>query len=213
VRAYRDGAEAFSFRGFDEPYAPPGTYEFRSRINQDNDLAVEATLTPGEHTVVEFALARTVRVYVELVLPDGEVIRRNSELWRDGEELYAIHSRNGGVVAPGTYELRSPNRGLPLEGVTLEISEEDGRVYQAPLDAGWIVVRYDPDASYDVEPDRASLELVENARVNQFARLGEPIPVQPGTWRVEGWSQAGDIADQVVDVGSGETVEVTLAPR
>jgi len=214
ITAYQDGEEVFSFRRADDAFAPAGTYEFRSEINSDNHLAVEAVLVAGEHTVVTFELVNTVRVYLRLSDPNGEEFRRHTQLWRDGEEIYRVHSSNGSDIAPGEYELRSTHRAAPLTPVMITIPNEDRAVVTTPIDVGWIVVTYDPDGDYpNSQPDRASLQGVSNTSLSAFARLATPIMVQPGTWRVKGWTAAGDFDDIDVEVGSGETVEVMLIPN
>ncbi|MEL7029764.1 MAG: hypothetical protein AAGL49_11265, partial [Pseudomonadota bacterium] len=114
VTAYKDGEEAFGFRAFDEALARPGTYEFRARPNDDNELTLSETLVAGETTELAFELVRTVKFYVVLTMPNGETVQRNATLWRDGEKLYDIHGANGGEAQPGVYELRSEDQNAPL---------------------------------------------------------------------------------------------------
>ena len=54
VIAFDGDEEAFRFRSIDRAYVDPGTYEFRSKPNDDNELAVTETLAVGDHKELVF---------------------------------------------------------------------------------------------------------------------------------------------------------------
>ncbi len=117
VTAYQNGTKVFGFRAFDEALARPGDYEFRAEPNDDNKLSVSETLIEGEHTELLFEVVTTIQFYVRFKMPNGEIFRRGSELWRDGEKVYGVFSGNPTTVRPGIYELRSEDQNLPLTPV------------------------------------------------------------------------------------------------
>jgi len=98
VTAFQNGKEVFGFRRFDETLARPGTYEFRSKPNDDNELKVEATLTEGEHTIVNFDLVKTVEFLIKYVLPNGETDQRSGKLFKDDKPLYTTYVDRKSVV-------------------------------------------------------------------------------------------------------------------
>ena len=213
VHAYQDGEKVFSFRWFDEVFVMPGSYEFRTQPNEDNDLRQIATVEEGSHTQLAFELISTVHIYAEFALTGGEVDKRNFELWQDGKRVYSLHAHNGGLVRPGTYQLRARTKLTPAVIDSVEITNEPNRTYRFPVDVGYIVVSYDTEANYERTPDRAFIHSSTDRSVNSFARLNMPLAVLPGEYLVKGWRQAGEFDDVVVSVSTGETVEAVLTPR
>jgi Ca-activated chloride channel family protein len=212
VTAYRDGKESFRFRWFDEVFAEPGTWEFRSQPNADNALSVTATLRAGELTTVSFVLTQTVHVGVGFQLPSGAEVKRNSELWQAGAKRYSVHSRNGATVQPGAYEVRSADGFTPVQGHSIEVTGEARQSFEVPLRAGFLEVSYAPEATYRKRPDRAFVESESGAVAGGHLRLGEPIAILPGEYVVQGWTQAGEFAPVPVVVRENETSMVVLAP-
>lgn len=212
VTVYRDGKESFRFRWFDEVFAEPGTWEFRSQPNADNDLSVTATLRAGELTTVSFVLTETVHVGVGFRLPSGGEVKRNSELWQAGAKKYSVHSRNGATVQPGAYEVHSADAFTPVEGYPIEVSGEARQSFEVPIRAGFLEVSYAPDATYRTRPDRAFVESGSGAKLGGYLRLGEPVAILPGQYVVKGWMQAGEFAPVEVSVRENETIAVVLAP-
>jgi len=213
IDAYQDGAKAFSFRWFDEVFADPGTYEFRSKPNADNDLAVPGTLVGGQDTEIVFALAKTVRVAVSFTLTGGEAVKRNSELWRDGKKIYGIHASNGGRVRPGTYELRAPAALTSVTVPQIVVTAEAEQSFEFPIETGFIAVSYDPAGVYKTKPDRAFIAPAAKSQDRHYANTGKAVAVLPGDYVVQGWQNAGDFDPVAVTVAAGQTVPVMLRPK
>ena len=213
VTAWQDGEEVFSFRAKDEVLAEAGAYEFRSSPNADNSLSQTANLTAGELTTVEFDLIETVKIKIQFQFPDGEVIRRQSELWQYGEKVYSVLSSNGAVVRPGTYALHADDQNAPLTPVEITIDTMEGKTYVVPLDVGWVKINF-PEQTYDYikskVPSRATLTSV-NRGGSKYSRSGTLIPVAPGRYSIKGFESDGFFDEPEVDVASGETVDVTLS--
>lgn len=212
VTSYQDGEKAFGFRAFDEALARPGTYEFKATPNADNELALTETLVEGEHTEVVFDLTRTVKIYVVYKLPNGEIIKRHSELWRDGAKAYSIKSGNGALARPGVYELRSDDQNTPLTPTEIEVTT-DGQTFEVPLDAGFVIITYArSDDSYVRPPDRSFIAPLERTS-SSYARLATPIHVAPGPYRIDPQSGLGFFDPQEIEVQSGETVRVEFTGK
>ncbi len=212
IRAYANGEEAFSFRPQDEALARPGTYEFRTAPNQDNNLSQQAVLTAGEAVEVVFDMTETVAVLVELMLPDGETIRRNTQLWRDDEAIYALNGSNPARVRPGVYELRSEHEKVPLNPVQVEIPANDTTL-QIPLAAGFVTIAYaSSDFDYFSNPNRAFLESIERGG-STYTRVDTPVPFAPGGYRVTSTDAIGFFDPVEFTIANNESRTVTLTPK
>ncbi len=212
IVAYQNGKEMFKFRASDEALARPGEYEFRASPNDDNKLKLIERLNAGEETELVFELINTIQFYVRFVLPDGQKFRRGSELWRDGKKVYSVFSGNPTTIQPGVYELRSDNQNLPLTPIEIEISE-DGKTYEVPVDAGWVVIKYKPDDfNYISEPDRANLESLDRGG-SKYAGINTAIPVLPGRYRANPHTARGFFDAIDFEVATNETVEVEFIPK
>lgn len=213
IAAWQNGEEVFSFRAKDEVLAEAGEYEFRSSPNADNSVSQTATLTAGELTTIQFDLIQTVKAHIHFQLPDGEIIRRPSELWQNGEKVYAVLSGNGAVVRPGTYELHAYDQNAPLTPVEITIDTTEGKTYVVPLDVGWIRINF-PEETYNYikskVPSRATLVALDRGG-SKYSRPGTLIPVAPGRYAVKGFESDGFFDQPNADVGSGEIVDVTLS--
>ena len=215
IRAYQDGEEVFAFRPNDEALARPGTYDFRTRINSDNQLSVRAILTEDETTTVNFELVETVKTYVQFELPDGSIVSRSAELWKDGERKYKVHGRNGAVVQPGNYELRSEDQNLPLPPTPITIEPADEKTYTVPIAAGWVTIEYGGnlfDYAREALPTRVQLHSVDRGNWDH-TNPGKIIPVLPGTYAVEGFDNDGFFERVEIAVAEGESQTVTLTPK
>lgn len=215
VKAYQNGVEVFGFRSFDEALARPGEYEFRAEPNNDNKLSLTEPLVEGEHTELVFDLTTTIGFYIEFVLPDGEIFRRGSELWRDGERVYKVFgSRNPTTIIPGVYELRADDQNLPLTPVEIDLTE-DGKTYQVPIKAGWIKIHYNPsefDYVGNKPPTNAFLESLDRGN-SKYSRVDVPIPVKPGRYQVNPRTEKGFMDPIEVTVANNETVDVAFTPK
>ncbi|MEO0883381.1 MAG: hypothetical protein AAFY34_11745 [Pseudomonadota bacterium] len=213
IYAYQDNVEVFRFRASEEAHAPPGTYIFRSSPNQDNPLEQTATLAPGELTTLEFELVQTVRIFVTLQRPDGEIIQPHIQLWQDGEHVYTARGSNGAKVRPGTYEVRYDDQNAPVSGVALTVDATDGKTYTLPVQIGWVKIIYPPsEYGYVGTPDRAWLGSVERGG-SSYAQPNTSIAVAPGQYTVEGFDARGFFELVTVDVPVGETVDAILTPE
>lgn len=212
ISAFQDGKEVFIFRAKDEALAAPGTYEFRSKPNDDNNLVLNETLVEDTDTELHFELNQTVEFMVIYRLPNGEEIKRNGELWQDDERVYSTYRRFT-AVKPGTYEHRSDDQNLPVTGVEVEILE-DQQVLELPLQAGFVTIRFE-DRPYDYAkgtlPTRARLISLDRGGYH-YARPGEPIAVAPGRYAIEGFEADGFFDRPEIDLSHEQSAEITLTP-
>ena len=212
VTAYQDDEKIFGFRAFDEALARPGDYEFRASPNDDNTLSLTESLIKGEHTELVFELITTIQFYVRYTLPNGDQIRRGSELWLDGEKVYSVFSGNPTRVRPGVYELRSDDQNTPLTPTQIEI-RTDGETIEVPLDAGFVKISYGPpERDYVGTPNRAWLESIDRGN-SKYANLNKAIPAAPGRYKVNPQSSKGFMDSIEIMVRSGETVEAVFTPQ
>ena len=213
VTAYQDDQKAFSFRAFDEALIRPGTYEFRTEPNKDNSLALTETLTAGAQTELLFELTKTLNFYIVFVLPNGELVQRNSQLMRGGETVYRVHSQNGGRARPGRYQVQSADAILPVPPTDIEILDEEETI-RVPLQAGFVQVTYAPsDDSYLGKPNRASIQPVDREGASKSIQPNELVAVAPGTYDISAHKGAGFFDTQRVTVGDTETKEITFTPK
>ncbi len=217
IRVFSDGAELFTFLPGPmdqrrEVFMRPGTYEFRSSPNADNRLAVTETVDTANGTEILFELSTTFEVRIQFELADGQIFKRNSELWRDGELQYEVQWRDGARIKSGTYELYSDDVLLPVTVESLELSPDEKEV-TVPVEAGFIQVTYaDTPEHYLSEPNRAFLSPGgSNAR--ELVKPGEVITVKPGIYEIAPWDKAGYFDDlQPVEVMKGQTARIEIAP-
>ncbi|VAW10840.1 hypothetical protein MNBD_ALPHA09-893, partial [hydrothermal vent metagenome] len=211
VNAVQGGRTVFSMRPFDDVLARPGLYEFRTAPNRDNELSLAETLVEGEETVLNFDLAKTVRVFFTYRLTNGELVTRNASLHAGGQRRYLVHATYGVQARPGTYELRSDDPRSPLAPTQVVIPDRDGETIEVPLAVGFVEVRYKAGADYKTKPDRARLKSLDR-RSEVNVRIDTAVPVAPGAYEINGWSGAGVFAPQSITVSEGETVQVMLSP-
>ncbi|MEO0816257.1 MAG: hypothetical protein AAFX86_03015 [Pseudomonadota bacterium] len=212
VSAFQEDERVFQFYSGREVLAAPGTYEFRARPNVDNRVSLTANLDAGSLTTLEFDLVQTVRAYLKFTLPDGTEFTRVTELWKGDEKRYTLNGGNGGLVQPGTYEIRGDDQNLPLSGLEVTIAAEDDITYTLPVEAGWIAISYAPsDTDYVANPDRAFLNADDRGG-QAYARPDTAIPVAPGNYTVVGFDRAGLFEDVSVSVESGARVDVEMEP-
>ena len=92
ARSYQNDEEVFSLRPNEEHFVLPGAYEFRAELDQDNDLSIIETVSPGEDKVLLFEAVQTVRT-IFAVRAEGSdaVLRQHQELHQSGELVYKVH--------------------------------------------------------------------------------------------------------------------------
>ena len=213
ISAWQDGEEVFTFRAKDEALAAPGEYEFRAEPNADNKLSVRETLIEDTDTELLFELNKTVRFMIVYRLPNGETIKRNGELWQDGEKVYSTYKRFS-EARPGVYQHRSGDQNLPIDGVEVEITDDE-QVIEVPVEAGFITITFaDTIENYAREkiPNRAQLYSLDRGN-SDYSQPGRPIAVKPGRYAVEGFDNDGFFDRPEVEIANGETLEVMLTPQ
>ena len=212
VTAYQQGKEVFGFHAYHDILARPGKYEFRAEPNADNKLSLAKTLVEGKQTELIFDLTKTIQFYVVYVLPNGDKIRRGSELWRQGGKVYSVFSGNPTRVRPGHYELRSHHQNVPLTPVEIDI-RINGETIEVPLDAGFVNITYAPSPhDYVRKPNAAFLESLDRGG-SSYARLDQPIPVAPGRYKVNPQTSRGFFDPLDIDVRSNETIDAVFTPK
>lgn len=213
VTAWQDGKEVFSFRAIDEALAEPGIYEFRASPNDDNKLSLRETLVEDTDTELVFELNQTFEFMIVYKLPNGETFKRGGELWQNGEKVYNTYTRFSGA-RPGVYQHRSDHQNLPIEGVEIEISE-DQQVIEVPVEAGFITILF-AETLYDYArekiPTRAQLVSLDRGN-SAYSRPGAPIPVKPGRYAVEGFGNDGFFERPEVEIANGESLDVLMTPK
>lgn len=213
VTAWQDGEEKFSFRAKDEALAAPGEYEFRAAPNEDNNLSVRQTLVADTDTELLFELNKTVEFMIVYVLPNGDTFKRNGELWQDGEKVYNTYTRFSGA-RPGIYQHRSLNQNLPIDGVEVEITD-DQQVIEIPVEAGFITISFAEnlqDYAREKLPNRALLFSLDRGN-SDYSRPGTSIPVKPGRYAVEGFGNDGFFDRPEVEIGNGESLDIMVTPK
>ncbi len=223
VNAFQNGKQVFSFRAHDEALARPGTYEFRSEPNDDNELKVEATLSEGEHTVVDFNLVKTVQFLIEYKLPNGETDQRSGQLFKDDQPLYITYNSNFTTAIPGTYELRDyyPRSQVlnPLPtGIMVTITDKAKQVIEVQMLAGYITTEYVGDERdfvnkkggytyiHALDPDGKSIG-------SKTSSPGQIKFAKPGKYRVLGHSGRGYFDPVEITVEHGKTVKATIVAK
>lgn len=225
VYAYQEGVkkEVFNFRPIDEVYIDEGTYEFKSKPDQENELSVTESFVAGDSKEIVFNMIHTVEVNVEMVASNtDQLYRQNYELWQNGKKVYSIHLRNGGRVLPGTYDLILPERLFWYTVKDVVITQEDKQNIKETVPTGYATFIYqNPDGTRDKD-DRVFVSTisVEEGTVPKYAKGifkngGEKIPLLPGKYSVSGWEHKaakgeGAYEDVVFEVIEGDDKEVIL---
>lgn len=213
VSAWQDGEEVFTFRAKDEALAAPGLYEFRAEPNADNKLALRETLTEDTDTELVFELNKTVRFMIVYRLPNGDTFKRNGELWQNGEKVYGTYSRFSDA-RPGIYQHRSDDQNLPIEGVEVEITEDD-QIIEIPVEAGFVTISFAETLENYARgklPTRALLVSLDRGN-SDYSTPGRVIAVKPGRYAVEGFGNDGFFDRPEFDIASGESLDVMLTPE
>ncbi len=217
VTAFAGDEEVFGFRSIDRAYVDPGTYEFRSNPNDDNELAVSETLAAGEHKEILFELVQTVHAQIKIVSANSGVwFRSNPELWQDGEKAYRVHRRNGVRALPGTYDLHLLLELTPYiyEGLVLTTEPKQEFVIEVPV--GHVTISYqNADGSAGRDARVFLSRKNEDGRwVNDtISYTSTRIPLTPGEYQLEGWSQLGDFDLIYFEIAVGEEQQFVLRAK
>jgi hypothetical protein len=214
VYGYQDGEQVLGFRYMDRAYIAPGTYEFRSRPNADNELTVRESFADGDHKEIVFELVPTVHAMIKLVAADsGTDFRTNYELWQDGEMKYKVHWHNGVWVRPGTYDVRLPLRLTPHVHRGLVLTTEAAQEHRIEVPVGHVTVRYEAADGTPLKDERCFLERKdEKGRWvrDKISVTGRRIPLVAGEYRLEGWSRMGNFDPVFFAMAIGEEKEIVL---
>lgn len=221
ITAFRDGAEAFSFRPSNRVPLDEGTYEFRVSPNPENrDLSVTESFSAGDHKVIVFEMVPTVRAWIKMVAAGSGIdFRQNYELWQDGAKVKDVHWSRGVWTAPGTYDLHLPDKLTPYvhRGLVLEPEKEHQLRIEVPV--GTLKVTYQ---NADGTPNRnervwiARLDADDPQTESSSRTLrgsGLQIPLTPGRYRVEGWEELGNFEPVEIEIAVGEDKEIVLRDR
>ncbi len=212
VTAYQNGEEAFSFRWMDETFADPGTYEFRSKPNAENDLSVTATVEHGKRTDVVFNLLHTVQANFKMVATGSGIwFRENYELWQDGAKKYNVHVHNGARVLPGTYDLRLTNTLTPYVAKGIVVTETPEQSFEIAVPVGHFTVRYQNSDGTLAADKRCFVAPGADGGRSQYKNSGQKYPLVPGTYNVVGWR--GEYDRVVFEIQEGKDIEVTLREK
>ncbi len=217
VKGYQDGQEVLGFRHFDRTYIDPGTYEFRSRPNADNEVVVTESFAEGDHKEILFELVHTIHAKIKMVTAGSGIdFRTNYELWQDGEMKYKVHWSNGVRALPGTYDLRLPLRLTPHVHPGLVLTADDKQELRIEVPVGHVVIRYQNADGSPGKDARCFLQRKdERGRWvrDKISGTSKQIPLVPGEYRVEGWSHLGDFDPVDFEMAIGEEKEIVLRDK
>ncbi|MEM9053794.1 MAG: hypothetical protein AAGB16_00585 [Pseudomonadota bacterium] len=198
--------------------ARPGIYQHRSSDQNLPIEGVEIEITedgqvievPVEAGFITIRFADTLENYALEKLPNSA---RLVSLDR-GKSDYS--SPNTAIaVKPGRYAVEGFERDGFFDRPEVEIANgESLDVLMTPEPLGELVMTYAPSENYLREPDRGSAYALEGQRIiGGILRPGDVRKFLPGRYRIEGYSYAGDIPAQDVEIIAGERTEVLLRLR
>lgn len=214
VKGFQGDDEVLGFRPMDRAYIDPGTYEFRTKPNADNELKVTETFNEGDHKEIVFNLVQTVQAHIKMVAAgSGIEFSTNYELWQGDEKKYTVHQVNGVRALPGIYDLKLPLRLTPYLHKGLEITPENGQEYRIEVPVGHVTIQYHNTDGSPMKDARCFLTRKnENGQWlrDRVSTTGHPIPLVPGTYRLEGWDRLGNFDELIFEMTVGEEKELVL---
>ncbi|MGQ0761638.1 MAG: vWA domain-containing protein [Acidobacteriota bacterium] len=213
VTAFQNGKEVFKFRAIDEVFLDEGTYEFHARPNAANELSVTESFAAGDRKEILFGMAHTVKVTVKMIASGSGIwFRENYELWQNGQKKYDVHQANGALVVPGTYDVRLANDLTPYLKSGIVITDQNQQHFDITVPVGHVTFVYQRSDGTADKDDRC---FVSPASGNQrvFTRSGQKVPLTPGKYQVEGWSQKGRYDSVAFEIKEGEDKVVTLRAK
>lgn len=215
VSAFQEDQEVLSFRAKDRAYVDPGTYEFRSSPNDDNELSLTESFAEGDHKEIVFELVQTVAVVLEFVASEsGMPFVSNFELWQDGELRYKVHRWNGAQVLPGTYEARLPLFLTPYAQPGLVVTTESEQKHQIEVPVGHVTIRYQNSDGSPGDDRRSFMNRkTEDERwiKDKVTQSGKRVPLVPGEYRVEGFR--GNFDPVFFEIAVGDEREIVLKEK
>lgn len=217
VNGFQAEHQVLGFRAIDRAYIDPGTYEFRSKPNADNELMVSESFAEGDHKEILFEMAHTVQASIKMVAAgSGLDFRTNYELWQGGEKKYEVHWSNGVQALPGTYDLRLPLRLTPYVHPGLVITAENKQQHRIEVPVGHLTVLYQNADGSPGKKERCFIERKNEAGKwvkDKVISAGRLIPLVPGEYRLEGWSKLGDFDLVFFKIEVGEEKEIILRAK
>ena len=216
ITAYQGGKKAFSFRPRDRAYVSPGTYEFRTRPNRENELRLTESLADGEHKELHFEMIHTVHARIKMVASDsGLDFRQNYELWQDRGKKYGVHWSNGVRALPGTYDLHLPDRLTPYVRRGLVLSEKDSQDFKIEVPVGHVTVRYLKTDGSPQKDERCWVSRLEGDKSvgGKLKQSGRKVPLLPGRYQLKGWDRLGDFDLLNFEIAVGDDKEVVLRSK
>lgn len=210
IRAYRGGKEVFTLHPGNDLYVNEGGYEFRSKVNNDNDLTIAESFAAGDRKEIVFGLVKTVVATIKLVTADGERFGANMELWQNGAKRYDVHMNNGVKGLPGVYDvvLKTWLWEHVEKGVTL--TDQPKQAIEIVIPSGSLTVIYQ-NADGSRAADKRVRITRAGSRDGRMQGSGKPIPLTPGQYELEGWGGTYDKA--LVEIQPGDKKEVVLKDK
>lgn len=217
VSAFQGGKEVLSFRWMDRTYVDPGSYEFRAKPNDENELSVAESFADGEHKEIVFNLAHTVQATIRMVATGSAIdFRENYELWQNGKKVKGVHWGNGVRAVPGVYDLHLTNPMTPYVHTGLKLTEEDKQSFRIEVPCGHVTIVYqDKDGNRDSD-ERCWVERKDGSKWhrNKTQEAGKKIPLVPGSYQVKGWDRKGKSYDPVpFSIALGDDKEIVLRSK
>lgn len=213
VTAFQNGKEVFKFRAKDEVFLDEGTYEFRARPNPANELSVTESFAAGDRKEIVFAMAHTVKVTVKMIASgSGILFRENYELWQNGQKKYLVHQSNGALVLPGTYDVHLPNALTPYTRTGITITDQNVQHFDVTVPVGHVTFAYQKTDGSPDKPDRCFVSSASGSQ-RLFRQSGQKLPLTPGQYRVEGWTQKGRYDPLAFEIKEGDDKTVTLRAK
>ena len=213
---YQAGNKLFGLRPAEDYYVLPGTYEFRARLNKDNNFAVADTITEGDDKTINFATVQTVRAWF-VVRPEGsdKKLRQHQELYQDGELKYKVHYANGADIQPGIYTLRSDHVLTPYEIEQVEVTGEDRQGIELSVPMASVQLKYVFMEEPTTKDRRCWLERIDSggkriAGGKSLSCDGSEIVLSTGRYRVGTWSRLGEFEPTIFEIMAGESKQVDI---
>ncbi len=206
IDVYAEGEHVGGFHSRDAAWLLPGEYEFRAEPNVFNKLSKTAVIAPDSRPVIEFAVARTAKIYVEFVSSQtGERVKNNPTLWRGEEQISRVLGGNGGTVPPGTYVAKI-NDGFAEYEAPITVTEEARQSFELEVPTGQIRITYE-DAERQVQDQKRV--FVYGPAGSRTRYSDEWLTLLPGAYRLQGHPR-GSYPDKEIVVAVGDRTEFTL---
>lgn len=211
IEAHQNGDKLWEFKRGEEVFAAPGAYEFRSSPDRANqDLQVEATIEHGKDQVLSFQLQKSVKVRMRFLAAESGIrYRANGALFRDGEEIWNLHSNNFFTVTPGSYEVRFETA-LSRFSAPIEITSEPKQDIEIEVPSGHLTVHYFDHLGNRETPKRVRIRPVDRKGRGIMRRSDEKIALTPGTYEIIGWPAKNGYAPQSIEIKAGDDFTLEL---